>query len=82
MVYYAYDELSYYTRYLTQAHQSTSQIHLSGQQTAQSLLRLGVYWPNLHEDAHSFVRECFQCQLVQPAPYGTLYQVSIAPQWS
>ena len=39
-----------------------------------------VYWPNLHEDAHTFVRDYFHCQLVQPVPYGTLYQVMIAPK--
>ena len=49
---------------------------------AQSLLRLGVYWPTMHEDAHTFVRDCFHCQLVQPVPYGTLYQVMIAPKWN
>ena len=31
--------------FLNQAHQSTIGIHLAGQQTAQALMRLGVYWP-------------------------------------
>lgn len=67
--------------YPARAHQNTSRIHLSGQQTIQSLHRLGVYWPNLHEDAHKFVKGFFHCQLIQPIPYGTLYQVMIAPKW-
>ena len=71
-----------YPHHLARAHQNTSRIHLSGQQTAQSLFRLGVYWPTVHEDAHTFVRGCFHCQLIQPVPYGTLYQVMIAPKWS
>ena len=75
-------EPSDYPHYLARAHQNTSRIHLSGQQTAQNLLRLGVYWPTLHEDAHTFVKDCFHFQLIPPVLYGTLYQVTIAPKWS
>ena len=61
---------AYAFNYLALVHQNTLRIHLSGQQTAQSLLRLGVYWPNLHEDAHLFVRNYFQVTIA-PSGVGT-----------
>ena len=70
-----------YPYYLSKAHQNSARIHLSGQQTAQSLLRLGVFWPSVHEDAHSFVKESFEFRLVKPVHYGTFYQVMVAPKW-
>ena len=49
---------------------------------AQALWRLGVYWPSMCQDTYTFVHTCAQCQCRKPIPYGTLYQVMIAPHWS
>ena len=36
----------------------------------------------MRQDAFSFVHTCAKCQAKKPIPYGTLYQIMIAPQWS
>ena len=45
-------------------------------------MRLGVYWPTMRQDAFSYVQTCAKCQAQKPNPYGTLYQIMTAPQWS
>ena len=49
---------------------------------AQALMRLGVYWPSMRQDAFSYVQTCAKCQAQKPISYGTLYHIMIAPQWS
>ena len=68
--------------YLEQAHKSALGIHSAGQQTAQALMRLGIYWPSMRQDAFSYVHNCDKCRAHKPVSYGTLYHIMIAPQWS
>ena len=35
----------------------------------------------MRQDAFSYVQTCSKCQAQKPIPYGTLYQIMIAPQW-
>ena len=36
--------------------------HFSRDTTAQNILRVVYYWPNLFKDAHAHVRKCDTCQ--------------------
>ena len=68
--------------FLKQAHNSALGIHSAGQQTTQALMRLGIYWPSMRQDAFSYVHNCDKCRAHKPVSYGTLYHIMIAPQWS
>ncbi|MCO5549244.1 hypothetical protein L7F22_002711 [Adiantum nelumboides] len=69
-------------QYLTQAHTTIVGIHYAEDQTMQRILRLGVYWPTMRSDIHSFVKSCVQYQIQTPMPHVTLFQAFVVPKWS
>jgi hypothetical protein len=66
---------------LAEAHEGIAEGHYAGRETAQKVLRAGLWWPTLHRDAKDYARACNVCQRVgKPskrdeiplAPYMTL----------
>ena len=38
--------------------------HYGGRATARKVLRVGIWWPTLHNDAADYARSCYVCQRV------------------
>ena len=70
------------SQYLTEAHILVGGFHSSKDQTLKRLQRQGVYWPMMKSDVHTFVKECYVCQIDPPTPHATLFKVTVAPKWS
>ena len=61
--------------YLEQAHIALGNIHMSPRQTIKRVERMGVYWPTMRKDIHSYVQNC-SCEMGQQAElysFTTLY---------
>ena len=50
--------------YLEQAHVALGNIHMSPRQTMKRVERMGVYWPTMRRDIHSYVQNC-SCEMGQ-----------------
>ncbi|RYA43692.1 hypothetical protein [Enterobacter cloacae complex sp. GF14B] len=48
-------------QYLSQAHITIVGLHFAEDQTMQRILRLGVFWPTMRRDVHSFVKKFPHC---------------------
>ena len=68
--------------YLKMAHETIGGIHMAGNQTLKRLLWVGVWWPSMKTEAHSYVLSCKECGNQPPKPFTTLFQVMVAPKWS
>jgi transposase InsO family protein len=49
---------------LAEAHEGIAGGHYAGKETAQKVLRDGLWWPTLHKDAKDYYRACDVCQRV------------------
>ena len=49
---------------LKEVHSSDYGDHSGGEALAHRVLRMGYFWPTLHEDARMYVRSCVSCQRV------------------
>jgi hypothetical protein len=49
---------------LAEAHEGIAGGHYLGKETAQKVLRAGLWWPTLHRDAKDYYRACDVCQRV------------------
>ena len=56
-------------------------IHFSKEQTLRRLKHLGVYWPQMRRDVHTWITSCERCEQNPPLPYATLFQVQANPRW-
>jgi hypothetical protein len=63
---------------LTEAHEGIAGGHYAGKETAQKVLRAGLWWPTLHRDAKDYYRACDVCQRVgKPSRRD---EIPLAPQ--
>jgi hypothetical protein len=63
---------------LTEAHEGIAGGHYAGKETAQKVLRAGLWWPTLHRDAKDYSRACDVCQRVgKPSRRD---EIPLAPQ--
>jgi hypothetical protein len=63
---------------LTEAHEGITGGHYAGKETAQKVLRAGLWWPTLHRDAKDYSRACDVCQRVgKPSRRD---EIPLAPQ--
>ena len=71
--------------YLERAYIALGNIHMSPRQTMKRVERMGVYWPTMRKDIHSYVQNC-SCEMglqVELYSFTTLYLVSsITPKWA
>jgi hypothetical protein len=49
---------------LAEAHEGITGGHYTGKETAQKVLRVGLWWPTLHRDAKDYYKACDVCQRV------------------
>ena len=68
-------------------HSSTCGGHFAARKTADKILQSGFYWPSIFKDAHSFYRECLQCQAAiniskrDEMPMRSILKVEIFDLW-
>jgi hypothetical protein len=63
---------------LAEAHEGIAGGHYAGKETAQKVLRAGLWWPTLHRDAKDYSRACDVCQRVgKPSRRD---EIPLAPQ--
>ena len=46
------------------AHGGTAGGHYAGKETAQKILRTGLWWPTLHQDSKTYCKACDVCQRI------------------
>jgi hypothetical protein len=52
------------TRILVESHEGISGGHYAGKVVIQKVLRVGLWWPTIHQDAKEYCQKCDVCQRV------------------
>jgi len=63
---------------LIEAHGGAAGEHYAGKDTAQNILRGGLWWPTLHKDAKEYCRACDMCQRTRK--YSRRDEMPLVPQ--
>ncbi|GJU49602.1 reverse transcriptase domain-containing protein [Tanacetum coccineum] len=53
---------------LREIHEGSCSMHAGTRSVVAKALRIGYYWPTMHEDARKLIRECQDCQVYKPVP--------------
>ncbi|GJV17205.1 reverse transcriptase domain-containing protein [Tanacetum coccineum] len=53
---------------LREIHEGSCSMHAGPRSVVAKALRSGYYWPTMHTDARSLIRECSSCQVYRPVP--------------
>ena len=65
---------------LQEAHFGVAGGHFSGEITGRKIMQAGLWWPLLLRDAHTFAKECVQCQnLGQPTNRDRMQDHPVLP---
>ncbi|GKC89875.1 reverse transcriptase domain-containing protein [Tanacetum coccineum] len=58
-------------------------MHAGTRSVVAKALRIGYYWPTMHEDARKSIQECQECQVYKPVPRNPQQKLSlITSPWS
>ncbi|GJW03532.1 reverse transcriptase domain-containing protein [Tanacetum coccineum] len=53
---------------LREIHEGSCSMHAGTRSVVTKALRIGYYWPTMHEDARALIRACQECQVHKPVP--------------
>ncbi|GJR01289.1 reverse transcriptase domain-containing protein [Tanacetum coccineum] len=53
---------------LREMHEGSCSMHAGTRSVVAKALRIGYYWPTMHEDARKLIRACQDCQVHKPVP--------------
>ncbi|GJT18849.1 reverse transcriptase domain-containing protein [Tanacetum coccineum] len=53
---------------LREIHEGSCSMHAGTRSVVAKALRIGYYWPTMHEDARKLIRACQDCQVHKPIP--------------
>ncbi|GJR57387.1 reverse transcriptase domain-containing protein [Tanacetum coccineum] len=63
---------------LREIHEGSCSMHAGTRSVVAKALRIGYYWPTMHEDARALIRACQECQVHKPVlrnPFGLLGEI-------
>ncbi|GJU03125.1 reverse transcriptase domain-containing protein [Tanacetum coccineum] len=67
---------------LREIHEGSCIMHAGTQSVMAKALRIGYYWPTMHEDARKLIRACQDCQVYKPVPRNPQQKLSpITSPW-
>ncbi|GJV05049.1 reverse transcriptase domain-containing protein [Tanacetum coccineum] len=67
---------------LREIHEGSCSMHAGTQSVMEKSLRIGFYWPTMHEDARIVIRACQDCQVHKPVPRNPQQKLSpITSPW-
>ncbi|GKA93322.1 reverse transcriptase domain-containing protein [Tanacetum coccineum] len=53
---------------LREIHEGSCSMHAGTRSVVAKALRIGYYWPTMHEDARALIKACQECQVHKPIP--------------
>ncbi|GKE20164.1 reverse transcriptase domain-containing protein [Tanacetum coccineum] len=62
---------------LREIHEGSCSMHAGTRSVVAKALRIGYYWPTMHEDARKLIRECQDCQVYKPVPRSPQKKLSL-----
>ncbi|GJV07193.1 reverse transcriptase domain-containing protein [Tanacetum coccineum] len=67
---------------LREIHEGSCSMHAGTRSVVAKALRIGYYWPTMHEDARKLIRACQDCQVHRPVPRSPQQKLSpITSPW-
>ncbi|GJR02345.1 reverse transcriptase domain-containing protein [Tanacetum coccineum] len=67
---------------LREIHEGSCSMHAGTRSVVAKALRIGYYWPTMHEDARKLIRACQDCQVHKPIPRSPQQKLSpITSPW-
>ncbi|GJX49470.1 reverse transcriptase domain-containing protein [Tanacetum coccineum] len=67
---------------LREIHEGSCSMHAGTRSVVAKALRIGYYWPTMHEDARKLIRACQDCQVHKPVPRSPQQKLSpITSPW-
>ncbi|GJT23265.1 reverse transcriptase domain-containing protein [Tanacetum coccineum] len=67
---------------LREIHEGSCSMHAGTRSVVAKALRIGYYWPTMHEDARTLIRACQDCQVHKPVPRNPQQKLSpITSPW-
>ncbi|GJV08536.1 reverse transcriptase domain-containing protein [Tanacetum coccineum] len=67
---------------LREIHEGSYSMHAGTRSVVAKALRIGYYWPTMHEDARKLIRACQDCQVHKPIPRSPQQKLSpITSPW-
>ncbi|GJW10872.1 reverse transcriptase domain-containing protein [Tanacetum coccineum] len=67
---------------LREIHDGSCSMHAGTRSVVTKALRIGYYWPTMHEDARKLIRVCQDCQVHKPVPRSPQQKLSpITSPW-
>ncbi|GJZ62981.1 reverse transcriptase domain-containing protein [Tanacetum coccineum] len=67
---------------LRDIHEGSCSMHVGTRSVVAKALRIGYYWPTMHEDARTLIRACQDCQVHKPVPRNPQQKLSpITSPW-
>ncbi|GJV31562.1 reverse transcriptase domain-containing protein [Tanacetum coccineum] len=67
---------------LREIHEGSCSMHAGTRSVVAKALRIGYYWPTMHEDARKLIRACQDCQIHMPVPRNPQQKLSpITSPW-
>ncbi|GKA12511.1 reverse transcriptase domain-containing protein [Tanacetum coccineum] len=67
---------------LREIHEGTCSMHAGTRSVMAKALRIGYYWPTMHEDVRKLIRACQDCQVHKPVPRSPQQKLSpITSPW-
>ncbi|GJU59699.1 reverse transcriptase domain-containing protein [Tanacetum coccineum] len=67
---------------LREIHEGSCSMHAGTRSVMAKALRIGYYWPTMHEDARTLIRACHDCQVHKPVPRNPQQKLSpITSPW-
>ncbi|GJW19910.1 reverse transcriptase domain-containing protein [Tanacetum coccineum] len=67
---------------LREIHEGSCSMHAGTRSVMAKALRIGYYWPTMHEDARKLIRACQDCQVHKPVPRSPQQKLSpITSPW-
>ncbi|GJT19046.1 reverse transcriptase domain-containing protein [Tanacetum coccineum] len=68
---------------LREIHEGSCSMHAGTRSIVAKALRIGYYWPTMHEDARKLIQACQDCQVHKPVPRNPQQKLSpITSPWS
>ncbi|GJZ85551.1 reverse transcriptase domain-containing protein [Tanacetum coccineum] len=61
---------------LREIHEGSCSMHAGTRSVVAKALRIGYYWPTMHEDARKLIRACQDCQVHKPVPRSPQQKLS------
>ncbi|GKB63436.1 reverse transcriptase domain-containing protein [Tanacetum coccineum] len=67
---------------LREIHEGSCSMHAGTRSVVAKALRIGYYWPTMHEDARKLIQACQDCQVHKPVPRNPQQKLSpITSSW-